>query len=165
MVSGVDNWYMAGPFGTQPFEPIHVSPLMTAVKRTSGRRVVFDATYGDYSLNNGTPQHMYQGQPIELAYPQIDDFCCLILKCEKGCYIFKCDLSSYFLKLPLDPADYAKVAFVWRCSVFFFLGLMFGLRNSGYQAQRVSDAVVWLHMGAGVETLNGHTTVSIIQMT
>ena len=151
-VSGVSNCYIAGPYGTQPFEHMHVTPLMTAVKKPDGRRVVFDATFGDFSLNKGTPQHVYQGQPIELTYPKIEDFRGLILKCGKGCFIFKRDMSSYFLQLPLDPADYAKVIFIWRCTVYFFLGLMFGLRNSGYQAQRVSDAVVWIHRNSGLDT-------------
>ena len=63
----------------------------------------------------------------------------------------KRDLSFFFLQIPLDPVDYSKVVFVWRSSVFFFLGLMFGLRHSGYQGQRITNAVTWIHKGKGRE--------------
>ena len=32
---------------------------------------------------------------------------------------------------------------------FFFVGLMFGLRHSGYQGQRITNAVTWIHRGLG----------------
>lgn len=151
LASGIERKYIAGPYQEQPFENIHVSPLMTAVKKPDGRRVVFDATYGDNSLNNGTPSDIYLGQPIELVYPKIEEFRILVLKCGQGCHMWKRDLSSFFLQIPLDPVDYANVAFVWRSSVFFFLGLMFGLRHSGYQGQRITNAVTWIHKGRGRE--------------
>ena len=59
------------------------------------------------------------------------------------------DLSSFFLQIPLDPVDYPKVVFIWRSLIFFFLGLMFGLRHSGYQGQRITNAVTWIHRGLG----------------
>ena len=126
--------------------------MMTAVKKPDGRRAVFDASYGDFSLNKGTPLKQYLGEPIEFEYPKIEDFRSLVLKCGRNCMMWKRDLSSFFLQIPLDPVDYPKVAFIWRCSMFFFIGLMFGLRNSGYQGQRVTDAVRWAHQRLGLET-------------
>lgn len=150
--SSLKKCYLAGPCGVQPFVEIHISPLMTSIKKPSGRRCVFDATYGDHSLNNNTPIDLYQGQPIDLAYPRIEDFRALVLKYGSGCYLWKRDLSSFFLQIPLDPADYPKVAFIWRGFIHFFCGLMFGLRHSGYQGQRITDAVVWVHKNLGLET-------------
>ena len=150
--SGVEDCYVAGPCGVQPFERIQVSPLMTAIKKPSSRRVVFDATYGDNSLNNSTPSDLYLGEPIALVYPRIEDFRAMVLKCGEGCKMWKRDLSSFFLQIPLDPVDYPKVAFIWRSAVYFFTGLMFGLRHSGYQGQRITDAITWVHRNLGRAT-------------
>ena len=152
LISSITRKYIAGPYATQPFSEIHISPMMTAPKRPNDRRPVFDATFGDFSLNNGTPTDQYLGQPINLVYPKIEDFRELVLKCGRGCYIWKRDLSSFFLQIPVDPVDYPKLIFIWRASCYFFLGLMFGLRNSGYQGQRVTTAVVWIHHRLGLNT-------------
>ena len=133
MSSGVSKKYVAGPYHVQPFHEIHVSPMMTAPKKPNERRPVFDATYGDYSLNNGTPTDLYMGQPISLVYPSIEDFRELVIKCGPGCYLWKRDLSSFFLQIPADPVDYPRLVFIWRAACYFFIGLMFGLHNSGHQ--------------------------------
>ena len=152
VASSLAKKYIAGPFGVQPFPHVHISPLMTAVKKPSSRRTVFDATFSDNSLNNMTPSNFYLGQPIEYAFPRIEDFRRFVLRSGPGCYMWKRDLSSFFLQVPLDPVDYSKVAFVWRSSLYFFAGLMFGLRHSGYQGQKVTDAVTWRHTRLGLET-------------
>ena len=154
IAKSVEKRYAAGPYHNQPFPVLHTSPLMTSVKKPSGRRAVFDASFGDYSLNKGTPENLYMGEPIDFVYPRIEDFRNLVLKCGHSCYLWKRDLSSFYLQIPLDPVDYPKVAFVWRCSVFIFIGLMFGLRHSGYQGQRVTDAVRWIHQRLGLETVS-----------
>ena len=61
-------------------------------------------------------------------------------------------MARYFLQLPLDPLEFPLVAFVWRRELFFFIKLMFGLRNSGYNAQRLSEAIAWIHQRLGLET-------------
>ena len=66
--------------------------------------------------------------------------------------MWKRDLSSFFLQIPMDPVDYPKVSFVWRSHLYFFVGLMFGLRHSGYNGQRVTDAVTWIHRNLGLLT-------------
>ena len=52
----------------------------------------------------------------------------------------------------MDPVDYQKVGCVWRGLFFFFVGLMFGLRHSGLQGQRITDALSWVHRRLGLET-------------
>ena len=152
VAKGVQNCDIVGGFGSSPFSDVHVSPVMTAEKKPSSRRCVFDATFGDHSLNIATPSDSYMGQPIEFAFPTIEDFRRLILTCGRGCWIWKRDMARYFLQIPLDPAEYPLVAFVWRAELFFFLKLMFGLRNSGYNAQRISEAIAWIHQRLGLET-------------
>ena len=153
LAEGVKSGDIVGGFGSSPFPKVHVSPIMTAEKKPSSRRCVFDATFGESSLNSNTPSDLYMGQPIEFAFPRIEDFRQRILSCHRGCYIWKRDMAKYFLQIPLDPLEFPLVAFVWRSELFFFTKLMFGLRNSGYQAQRLSEAIAWIHQRLGLETL------------
>ena len=54
MMKEVSECGVTGPFSLSPWKDIVVSPLMTAHKKPRGRRTVFDATYGDLSVNNAT---------------------------------------------------------------------------------------------------------------
>ena len=65
--------------------------------------------------------------------------------------MYKRDLSRYYLQLPLDPTEYCFTGAVWRKLYFFFVSLMFGLRHSGYQGQKVSDAISWVHKNLGLD--------------
>ena len=126
---------------------------MTAHKKPLGRRTVFDATFGDLSVNNATPGDFYQGQSTTYTYPKVEDYRVLVLGAGKGCYMWKRDLARFFLQLPMDPVDYTKVGMVWRGLFFFFVGLAFGLRHSGLNGQRVTDAVSWILKMEGLETI------------
>ena len=152
LVTGLERCELAGPCRVPPFSEVHVSPLMTAVKKPDGRRAVFDATFGDLSLNNSTPSDTYLGQPFTYAYPKIEDFKRLVLERGQGCYIWKRDLSRYYLQLPVDPTEYPLLCFVWRKSMYFFCSLMFGLRHSGLQGQKVTTAITWAHRRLGLDT-------------
>ena len=143
---------LTGPFDKVPWWDMTLSPLMTAPKKPSSRRTVYDASYGDYSLNNSTPSDTYLGQPCVYTFPKIDDFRMLVLRCGQGCFMFKRDLSRFFLQLPLDPVEYHRVGFLWRGLFFFFIGLAFGLRHSGLQGQKITDALAWIHRRLGLET-------------
>ena len=146
---------MTGPFKKAPWWNTIVSPLMTAHKKPRSRRTVFDATFGDKSLNNATPTDTYLGQPCQYTFPKIEDYRLMILVAGKGSFMWKKDLSRFFLQLPIDPVEYNKVAIVWRGLLFFFLGLAFGLRHSGLNGQRITDAVSWIHRRLGLECGDG----------
>lgn len=143
---------LSGPCLEAPWPDMICTPLMSAVKKPSGRRAVFDATFGSHSLNNSTPSEHYMEEPCVYTFPKINDFRMMVLKCGPNSLMFKRDLSRYFLQLPLCPSEYHRVGFVWRCLLFFFVGLMFGLRHSGLQGQRVTDSVSWMHRRQGLES-------------
>ena len=65
---------VSGPLQKSPWWNAVVSPMMTAPKKPSSRRTVFDASYGENSLNGATPGDLYLGQPCIYTYPKIDDF-------------------------------------------------------------------------------------------
>ena len=143
---------IAGPYDKVPWWDTVISPLMTAPKKPSSRRTVFDATFGMKSLNNSTPSDFYLGQPCVYTYPKIDDFRMMVLRCGQGCFLWKRDLSRFFLQIPLDPVEYHRVGMVWRQLHFFFVSLAFGLRHSGLQGQKITDALAWIHRRKGLET-------------
>ena len=143
---------LTGPFTTAPWPNIMISPVMTAPKKPDSRRPVFDATFGGASLNNSTPSDHYMGTPTVYTYPKVDDLRRIILTCGRGCYMWKRDLHRFYLQIPMDPVDFSHVGFVWRGLIFFFVCLMFGLRHSGYQGQRITDALAWIHRQSGLDT-------------
>ena len=151
IATGLDRCELTGPFEAPPFTTLHVSPLMTAPKKPASRRAVFDATFGDFSLNKNTPRDSYCNTPCVYDYPSVDDFKKLVLTSGKGCYIWKRDLSRFYLQIPLDPMEYPKVCCIWRNQLYFFVSLMFGLTHSGLQGQRVTNAVKWVHQRLGLE--------------
>ena len=152
IATGLGYSELSGPMACPPFSNLQISPLMTAVKKPDSRRAVFDASFGDSSLNSNTPSEYYLGMPIDYAYPKIEDFKHFVLRLGRGCFIYKRDLSRYFLQIPLDPVEYPKVGFVWRGLFFFFCGFMFGLKHAGLQGQRITTAVTWIHNRLGLET-------------
>ena len=81
--------------GTKPITEVHVSPLMTAIKKPDSRRSVFDATFGEMSLNTCTPQDTYLDQPFTYDFPKIEDFKRFVISCGQGAYLWKRDLSRY----------------------------------------------------------------------
>ena len=143
---------LAGPFEKVPWWDSIISPIMTAPKKPSSRRTVFDATYGEKSLNNSTPGDFYMGQPCIYTYPKIDDFRRMVLRCGRNSFLWKRDLARFFLQIPMDPLEYSRVCLVWRGLFFFFLCLAFGLRHSGLQGQRLTDALSWIHRRRGLDT-------------
>ena len=133
---------MAGPFSTPPFPATMVSPLMTSVKKPGSRRPVFDGTFGDFSINNNTPEKEYLGELCEFSFPTVLDLAELVLQLGPGCLLWKRDLSRWFMQLPLDPGDYDKLGVVWRGTWFLFVSYVWGCRHAGYNAQRVSRAIL-----------------------
>ena len=62
IAKGISLAECTGPWPEAPIDPLMVSPLMTADKPPDSRRSVFDASYGDFSLNQNTPvlhSHQY----------------------------------------------------------------------------------------------------------
>ena len=54
-----------------------------------------------------------------------------------------------------------KCSFAWRGQLYFFTGLMFGLRHAGLAAQQVTSAVHKAHREAGLNSQQ--STVPVFQ--
>ena len=141
---------LTGPFGSVPFNPYQISPMMTSTKKPSSRRAVFDASFGE-SLNKITPTDHYLHYRAEYDFPKLDNLETLVLKSGRAALMWKMDLSRYFLQLPLDPVDYWRTGFIWRQNYFFFVSYMFGLRHAGWAGQAITSAVTWRHRSLGLK--------------
>ena len=141
---------LTGPFSNIPFSQYQLSPMMTATKKPSGRRPVFDASYGS-SLNKITPADHYLEFQAVYDFPKLDSLESLILATGHGALMWKRDLQRYFLQLPLDPVDYWRTGFIWRTYFFFFVAYMFGLRHAGWAGQAITSAIIWIHRKLGLE--------------
>ena len=145
----LDLGSIAGPEVEPNFLSLKTSPLMTAVKKPDGRRTVFDASYGDLSINSNTPEKEYLGEPYQFTFPTVLDLAALIVDLGPGCLLYKRDLSRWFLQLPVDPGDYDKLGIIWRGLWYFFTSFVWGCRHAGYNAQRVSTAILHILKGIG----------------
>eukprot|EP00092_Neocalanus_flemingeri_P088436 GFUD01111756.1.p1 GENE.GFUD01111756.1~~GFUD01111756.1.p1 ORF type:complete len:224 (-),score=27.77 GFUD01111756.1:333-1004(-) len=78
----------------------------------------------------------------------------MIIKQGPNCLIWKRDLSRWFLQLPVCPADYDKLGFVWRGMFWWFVSFVWGCRHAGYSGQRVSSAILYIlrRMGIGPDS-------------
>ena len=68
----------------------------------------------------------------------------MITKEGRGCLLWKRDLKRWFMQLPVDPADYDKLGFVWRGCFWWFVSFIWGTRNAGYAGQRVASAILYI---------------------
>ena len=145
---------VAGPFDISPWNDVMVSPMMTSHKKPSGRRPVFDASFGLYSLNKNTPEKCYHDSEYEFHFPKIDDLADRIAELGPNCYLFKRDLSRYFLQLKIDPLEYPKLGFVWRGKFYFFASFVWGTRHAGYAGQWLTTAVAHIHAHTGLDLIS-----------
>ena len=125
--------------------------MMSSPKQIWSRRPVFDATYGDWSLNENTPIKSYMGGTYNFMFPTVLDLAALIVEKGPGCLLWKRDLRRWFLQLPVCPGDFDKLGFVWRGQFWWFLSYVWGCRHAGYNAQRVASAILFIFTKLGLK--------------
>ena len=142
------NKWIIGPFAEIPFPGrVAISPLSTRSKKDSDeRRLILDLSYPDgMSVNDWTPKDNYLGFKVKLEYPKVDDLARRLVEMGTGALMFKRDLHKYFHQIPLDPADVELFGFQWCGGLYWFTVLVMGHRIAPYIAQRVSNAIAFIH--------------------
>ena len=135
-----------GPFHNIPFNNnVGISPLSTRPKKgTDDRRVILDLSFPiGQSVNDGIPKDSYMGFTVKLTFPKTDDI--QDIPVGKNCYMFKIDLSRYFRQIPLDPGDYSLIGYVINGRIYFDKVLPMGMRLAPYIAQRITNAIAYIH--------------------
>ena len=87
----------------------------------------------------------YLGFRAKLTFPRVDDLAFRIYSLGQGCIMFKVDLSQYFRQLPLDPGDYSLIGYIIEGKIYFDKVLPMGMRSAPYIAQRMSNAIAYIH--------------------
>ena len=137
-----------GPFNAIPFTSrIGISPISTRPKKNSmERRVILDLSFPHgHAVNDGMIKNNYLGWRAELTFPNTDDLALRIAQIGKGALMFKIDLSRYFRQIPLDPGDYSMVGYIINGELYFDKVLPMGMRTAPYIAQRITNAVRYIH--------------------
>ena len=124
-----------------------ISPISTWPKKTSeDRRIIIDLSFPQgQAVNDGMIKDNYMGKTIELTFPRVDDLAYRVYTLGPGTMMFKIDLSHYFRQLPLDPGDYSLIGYVIEDQLYFDKMLPMGMRTAPYIAQRVSNAISYIH--------------------
>ena len=73
--------------------------------------------------------------------PSASDFCDIIRKAERGCYLYATDMARAYRQLPLDPADWLLICFLFEGRYFIDISLPFGLRWAASHCQDVTNLV------------------------
>ena len=137
-----------GPFDGVPFSRrVGVSPLSTRAKRDSDdRRVIMDLSWPPgLSVNDGIAKNQFMGFACKLSFPTIDVIAERVFRLGPGAFLFKIDLSRFFRQIPLDPGDYSLMCFTWGGKIWFDRVSPMGLRSAPQFAQRISDALKYIH--------------------
>ena len=137
-----------GPYARIPFQgKVGIAPLSTRPKKDSQeRRVILDLSFPrGNSVNDGMTKDTYLGFEAKLTFPKVDDFAFRIFTLGHNCMMFKVDLSQYFRQLPLDPGDYSLIGYIIEGEIYFDKVLPMGMRSAPYIAQRVTNAIAYIH--------------------
>ena len=146
-----------GPFQQISFQHrVGISPISTRPKKdTMERRVIIDLSFPIGSaINDGMIKDNYLGIHTKLTFPRTDDLAIRIFQLGRGAVMFKIDLRRYFCQLPLDPGDYSLIGYIIDGEVYFDKVLPMGLRSAPYVAQRVTNAIRYIHEQMGYFLLN-----------
>ena len=87
----------------------------------------------------------YLGFEAKLTFPKVDELAFRIFSLGKGCCMFKIDLSRYFRQISLDPGDYSLIGYVVGGQIYFDKVLPMGMRTAPYIAQRITNAIAYIH--------------------
>ena len=83
---------------------------------------------------------MYDGKHFELTLPPLDRLLGDILKCENP-KLIKVDIAQAFWNVPNDPGDALKLVIQHEGKFYLDKSLAFGVANSTFIFQRISDAI------------------------
>ena len=142
---------LAGPFRGPPVVPMHVSPLMTRIKKDAiHRRVIMDLSWPPgAAINTGVDSKWYFDGPIDIKLPTVEFMECRLLTLGRGAYMYKTDLARGYRQLRVDPLDWPLLGFQHNGAIYMDICPPFGLKTSAMFMQRTSEAISHLHGKAG----------------
>ena len=138
---------LGGPYAQPPFTYMHLSPLMTRVKKDAEhRRVIMDLSWPPTaSINDAITGEWYVDGPMAIKLPTIEYMEGRLLECGRGAYLYKTDLARGYRQLRVDPSDWPLLGFMHDGRYYFDICPPFGLRTSALCMQRTAEGISWIH--------------------
>ena len=134
---------VAGPFDSNPFSNLQVSPISIVPKKNSNKfRLIFHLSFprsAMTSINSAISK-----DDFSLQYVTIDDAIEGIKHFGPGCLLANTDIESAFRLIPVHPEDYELLGMCWEEKYYFDKILPFGLRSAPFIFNQLSDAVEWI---------------------
>ena len=149
----LDHDALLGPFEQIPHPAFTWSPLMTRPKGT-GRRIILDLSYGDYSLNKATNRECFDGKPFTLKLPSLDHLISDLEKYGPDARLFKLDISRAFRNVRVDPADAIHLGVMWQNKYYIDKNLAFGAVHGTAIFERISNLIRFILAKQGFKVLN-----------
>ena len=143
---------LSGPFATPPVRGLHLSPLMTRIKKDSVHsRVIMDLSWpAGQSVNDGIDSHWYIDGVATVHLPTVDYMEQRLLHLGRNAFMYKTDLARGYRQLRVDPLDWPLLGFGHRGCIYMDVCPPFGLRSAAMCMQRTSEAVCFRARQAGV---------------
>ena len=140
---------LLGPFDQVPHPDFTWAPLMTRPKG-SGRRVILDLSYGDFSLNKATDRLKFDDRPFSLKLPSLDHLLPDLEKWGSEARLFKLDISRAFRNVRVDPCDAIHLGINWQNKYYIDKNLAFGAVHGTAIFERISDLIRFILAKQGI---------------
>ena len=96
-----------GPFNDDPFNKLHVSPVMTPPEPDGSHRLIVNHSWPQgLSVNSRIPQDMCDDFQFMLRYPTIDLIVDQITQTGPHAVLYKVDLQCAYRNLRSDSCDF-----------------------------------------------------------
>ena len=132
---------IAGPFDEQPFDKFHISPIKLQPKKNGSFRLIqnLSSPYDENSIN----YHISE-ENSTVSYASIQDAISIIQFLGPNCFMAKSDIKSAFRLIPINPADYPKLGFMYNNQFYYDKCLAQGCSSSCRIFERFSTALEWI---------------------
>ena len=140
---------LLGPFKCKPHAEFTWSPLMTRPKG-SGRRVILDLSFGEYSVNKATLKGVYEDKEFTLKLPRLDDLIPTLTALGQDARLMKVDISRAFRHVKID----LHLGIYWQDEFYLDQNLAFGAVNGTAIFERITDLVRFIMAKKGYTVYN-----------
>ena len=132
---------IAGPFVQKPFIQLVVSPLGLVEKHEPNTyRMIHKLSYQQgSSVNDGIPK-----AASTIQYASISDAIQIIQAAGPEIYLSKMDIKDAFRLVPIHPADYPLLGFMWEDQFYFDKCLPMGCSSSCAIFEKISSVLAWI---------------------
>lgn len=130
-------------FSSPPFEPCHISPMMTRPKNSPGeRRVIVDLSFPDGGVNAWVVKGYSKGSLVSHTLPTVHQAVEQIVNM-KGSPVFlsSIDISRAYRNFRICPRHWPLLGIYHEDQIYIDTALPFGARMSSFYMQKVAEYV------------------------